>query len=47
VVACHPGALRVLRVRPEGKADMLATEWARGARIAPGEVLLTEKEAHA
>jgi len=35
-VACAPGALRVLRLKPEGKAEMAAAEWARGARVEAG-----------
>ena len=47
VVACAPGALELERVKPEGKAEMDAAAWARGARIELGERLTTEKEAHA
>jgi methionyl-tRNA formyltransferase len=47
VVACAPGALRVITVRPEGRGDMSAAEWARGARVQAGERLMIEKEAHA
>jgi methionyl-tRNA formyltransferase len=36
-VACGRGVLAVERVRPEGRADMEAAAWARGARIGPGE----------
>jgi len=46
-VACAPGALRVIAVRPEGKGDLAAAEWARGARIQAGDRLAVEKEAHA
>jgi len=46
-VACAPGALRLLTVRPEGRGDMAAAEWARGARIQNGDLLAVEKEAHA
>ncbi len=46
-VACRPGVLLVTRVKPEGRAEMTAAEWARGARIERGELLVTEKEAHA
>lgn len=46
-VACRPGALLVTRVKPEGRAEMTAADWARGARIERGEMLVTEKEAHA
>lgn len=44
-VACAPGALLLTRVKPEGKAEMEALEWARGARVEPGERLETMKEA--
>lgn len=47
VVACAPGALRVITVRPEGRGDMSAAEWARGTRVAAGDRLAIEKEAHA
>jgi len=46
-VACAPGALRLLTVRPEGRGDLAADEWARGARIQAGDRLAVEKEAHA
>jgi methionyl-tRNA formyltransferase len=46
-VACAPGALRLVTVRPEGRGDLAAAEWARGARIQAGDVLTIEKEAHA
>ena len=32
-VACAPGVLRVLRLKPEGRAEMAAAEWARGVRL--------------
>lgn len=47
VVACAPGALRLVTVRPEGRGDMAAAEWARGARVQAGDRLAIEKEAHA
>lgn len=47
VVACAPGALRLVTVRPEGRGDMAAAEWARGARLELGDRLVIEKEAHA
>ena len=37
VVACAPGALHVLLLKPEGRAEMNGAAWARGARPAPGE----------
>lgn len=46
-VACAPGALRWNTVRPEGRGDMSAAEWARGTRVQPGDRLTMEKEAHA
>jgi methionyl-tRNA formyltransferase len=46
-VACAPGVLRLVTVRPEGRGDQAATEWARGARIQAGDRLNLEKEAHA
>jgi len=36
-VACAEGALRVSRLKPEGRAELNAAEWARGARLLPGE----------
>lgn len=47
VVACAPGALRLVTVRPEGRGDLAAAEWARGARVQIGDRLTIEKEAHA
>ena len=47
VVACAPGALRLVTVRPEGRGDLAAAEWARGARLEAGDRLAVEKEAHA
>jgi methionyl-tRNA formyltransferase len=46
-VACAPGVLMVERVKPEGKAEMPAVEWARGARLERGARFELEKEAHA
>jgi len=36
-VACAEGVLRVTRIKPEGRAELDAAEWARGARPGPGE----------
>jgi len=36
-VACAPGALLVLALKPEGRAEMSGADWARGARPEPGE----------
>jgi len=46
-VACRPGALVVERVKPEGRNEMDAADWARGARIGRGERLAITEEAHA
>ncbi len=43
-VACAPGVLEVLRVRPESRNEMEAGEWARGARLLPGERLTAVEE---
>ena len=39
VVAAGEGALRLIRVQPEGRTAMEAATWVRGARPAPGERL--------
>jgi methionyl-tRNA formyltransferase len=44
VVACGSGALRLARVKPEGRSELDAAEWARGARLAAGDRLVMEKE---
>jgi methionyl-tRNA formyltransferase len=36
-VACSEGALRVTHIKPEGRAELAAAEWARGARLKSGE----------
>ena len=36
-VACATGALRIVRLRVEGKPEMPAADWARGARLEPGD----------
>jgi methionyl-tRNA formyltransferase len=43
-VACSPGVLLLERVRPESKNEMDAGEWARGARLEPGERLTPTQE---
>jgi methionyl-tRNA formyltransferase len=43
-VACAEGVLRVRRLKPEGRAELDAAEWARGARLEPGERFETLKE---
>jgi methionyl-tRNA formyltransferase len=45
MVACSPGVLLVTRVKPEGRAEMGAAEWARGARLATGARLALGTEA--
>ncbi len=40
MVACEPGVLLLTRVKPEGRKEMGAADWARGARLAPGARLL-------
>jgi methionyl-tRNA formyltransferase len=44
VVACSEGALRLVKVKPEGRAEQAAAEWARGARVRPGTRLQNGKE---
>ena len=44
MVACAPGVLLLTRVKPEGRPEMGAAEWARGARLAPGARLALELE---
>ncbi|WP_224816913.1 methionyl-tRNA formyltransferase [Hasllibacter sp. MH4015] len=39
VIACGDGAVELVQVQPEGKGPMAAEDWARGARIAPGQFL--------
>jgi methionyl-tRNA formyltransferase len=36
-VACSEGALRVTHIKPEGRAELAAAGWARGARLKSGE----------
>ena len=43
-VACGEDALRLIRVKPEGRAEMAASQWARGARVSPGDQLIHTKE---
>jgi methionyl-tRNA formyltransferase len=43
-VACADGVLRVLKLKPEGRAELDAAEWARGARPQPGERFESMKE---
>ncbi len=36
-VACGDGALELQGLKPEGRAELSAVEWARGSRLHPGE----------
>jgi methionyl-tRNA formyltransferase len=44
VVSCAEGALKLTRVKPEGRGEQPAAEWARGARLEPGMFMQTGKE---
>ena len=37
IIGCAKGALELLTVKPEGKGEMKASDWARGARIKKGD----------
>lgn len=43
-VACVEGVLEITRLKPEGRAELDAAEWARGARPQPEERFETLKE---
>lgn len=43
-VACRLGALLLERVKPEGRSEMTAADWARGARVGADERLGTPQE---
>jgi methionyl-tRNA formyltransferase len=43
-VACGAGTLLLERVKPEGRGEMDAAEWARGVRLSKGDLLSMEKE---
>ena len=43
-VACGRGSLELLRVKPEGRSEMDANEWARGTRVTPGERMAWNEE---
>ena len=43
-VACGQGVLDLVRVRPEGRADMAAADWWRGVRLDRGARFATTKE---
>jgi len=38
VVSCKKNALKLLKIKPEGKGEMNSSDWARGARINIGDV---------
>jgi len=44
VVSCADGALRLVKVKPEGRGEQPAAEWARGARLEPGMRMQSGKE---
>jgi len=44
VVSCAEGAVKLTRVKPEGRGEQPAAEWARGARLEPGMCMQTGKE---
>lgn len=39
LIACGTGLLRLERVQPEGKSTQSASDWLRGARLKPGEIV--------
>jgi len=45
VVACGSGAVELMRVKPEGKSEMDAADWMRGARVQSGERMEKEEAA--
>jgi len=47
MVACAPGVLLVTRVKPEGRSEMSAIDWARGARLATGARFALQREVSA
>lgn len=44
VVSCAEGALKLVKVKPEGRGEQPAAEWARGARLEPGMRMQSGKE---
>ena len=38
LIGCGNTALEIVELIPQGKSEMKATDWARGARISPGEL---------
>ena len=41
-VACGAGTLDILEIRPAGRSRLGAADWARGARLKPGERFVSE-----
>ncbi len=39
LVACGAGSIRMQRVKPAGRAPISADDWARGQRLAPGDLV--------
>ncbi len=37
IIKCGQGALKIITLKPEGKGEMNAADWARGARIKIGD----------
>ena len=42
-VACGSGTLDILEIRPSGRTRLAAADWARGARLKPGEKFVSER----
>ena len=42
LVACGAGTLDILEIQPAGRARLTAADWARGARLQPGERFVSE-----
>jgi methionyl-tRNA formyltransferase len=42
-VACGTGTLDILEIRPAGRTRLAAADWARGARLKPGERFVSER----
>lgn len=44
LIACGDGLLKLETVQPEGKKEQSASDWLRGARLAPGCVIFSERD---
>jgi len=42
-VACGKGSLAIEKLKPEGRALLAASDWARGARVVQGERFTSER----